>query len=144
MIVLFDTNVILDVLLEREPHAASAARLFAAVETGIISGMVGATTVTAVYYLAAKTVGTKRARTAVSRLLKLFNVAPVTRLVLEDALARKGFMDFEDAVLHESARHSEADAIVTRNTRDFAPASLRIHSPDDLLRVLKAAADEEA
>ena len=53
MRVLFDTNVVLDVLMDRSPFAEAASRLFAAVEHGTVGGYLGATTVTTVHYLTA-------------------------------------------------------------------------------------------
>ena len=136
MIVLFDTNVVLDVLLKRDPHAPAAARLFAAVERGGLGGMIAASTVPTIYYLAGKAVGARQAQAEVQRLLKLFEVAPVNRVVLEDAL-RLRFPDYEDAVVHEAARHASADGVVTRNTADFKRATLRTYAPDELARILQ-------
>ncbi len=135
MKILFDTNVVLDVLLKREPHAATAVRLVAAVEQGIITGYLSATTITTIFYLATKTVGAAQARQDIRRLLTLFMVAPVNRSVLEDAL-RSTFTDFEDAVLHEAARQSGAEGIVTRNADDFRGAALRIYAPDELHAII--------
>ena len=60
MKVMFDTNVVLDVLLEREPHVDAAAKLFALVDTGRMEGSICATTATTVYYIAARSFGRKR------------------------------------------------------------------------------------
>jgi len=61
--VLFDTNVLLDVLLNREPHAEPAARLLSLVDTGELEGVICATTVTTVHYLASRAMRrTSRAR----------------------------------------------------------------------------------
>ena len=57
MKILFDTNVILDVLLDREPFSSIAAKLFSRVETGEITGYVCATTITTLHYLTRKVVG---------------------------------------------------------------------------------------
>ena len=81
--VLFDTNVILDVLLEREPHVEAAAKLFALVDNGRVKGSICATTATTVYYIAAKSFGNRRARDQVHGLLGLFEVAPVGMDVLD-------------------------------------------------------------
>ena len=105
MRVLFDTNVILDVLLARHPHLASAATLLDAVAARRLDGVLGATTVTTIHYLATKAVGAVRAQQHVRTLLGLLDVAPVTRSVLTDALDL-GLPDFEDAVLHEAARQA--------------------------------------
>lgn len=137
MKVLFDTNVILDVLLDREPHVVASADLLSRAETGQISGYLGATTVTTLYYLTAKVLGAAQASLHLRRLLALCEVAPVHRPVLEAALDA-GFADFEDAVLHEAARQVAADAIVTRNPRHFLRAVLPVYTPDDLCRALAA------
>lgn len=137
MRVLFDTNVVLDVLVRREPHAGVAARLMALVEHRRIQGLLGATTVTTIHYLAAKAVGTGRARRYVALLLSLFEIAPVTSRVLADALALR-FRDYEDAVLHEAARQAAGDGIVTRNAEDFARSRLRVYAPDELLGIVEA------
>ena len=135
---LLDTDVVLDLLLDRPPHAAPAARLFAAIERHALVGCLCATTGTTIHYLVARTVGTVESIGHIEKLLSLFDVAPVNRAVLEGALALPGFTDFEDAVLHEAARLSDADAIVTRNGDDFRTASLPIYSPAELLQMLGA------
>ena len=132
MKVLFDTNVILDVLLERSPHARPALQLMQMVEQAKIEGLLCATTVTTLYYLGAKTVGKAKARRYLETLLAIFGVAPVDEPVLRQALGLK-FPDFEDAVLHEAARNASAAAIVTRNSKDFPRAALPIITPSELL-----------
>jgi predicted nucleic acid-binding protein len=137
--VLFDTNVVLDVLLAREPHAAVAARLFTLVDNERIDGAVCATTVTTVAYVATKAVGGKQAKKLLRRLLDLF-AAAVDRQVLEGAL-RLDFEDVEDAVIHETARAWGAAGIVTRNGRDFARATLPVFHPEELLAAVTATGD---
>ncbi len=137
MRVLFDTNVVLDVLFARAPHAGPATALLDRVAARELDGLLGATTVTTIHCLAARAVGTAGAHRHVRTLLGLLDVAPVTRAVLTDALAA-GFPDYEDAVLHEAARHAGADAIVTRDARGFAKARLRIYGPGELVRFLEA------
>jgi hypothetical protein len=70
--------------------------------------------------------------------LSLFEVAPVTGAVVASALDL-GFADFEDAVVHEAALACRASAIVTRNVKDFAGASLPVLSPVELLAAVAAA-----
>lgn len=135
MKILFDTNVVLDLLLDRQPFSADATHLFAAVESGKINGCLCATTLTTIHYLAAKTVGAAQATQAVSTLLALFEIAPVTRAVLDDAVGA-GFSDYEDAVLYQAARHAGADGIVTRNQKDFAKAELPLYMPIELVSIL--------
>lgn len=137
MKVLFDTNVVLDVLLARDPHVDDAARLFALVDHKRIDGVVCATTVTTIFYIASKTAGVRVARQQVESLLSLFSVAPVTGLVLSSAL-KLNFSDFEDAVIHEAAAGAGVNAIVTRNLDDFQRATLPTMAPAELLAVIAA------
>jgi predicted nucleic acid-binding protein len=138
MRVLFDTNVVLDVLLDREPHAEVAAQLMSLVDVGRLEGFVSSTTVTTIYYLAAKAAGPKAAKRHVRTLLDIFLIAPVDREVVENALDVE-FDDFEDAVLHEAAVFAEATAIVTRNGKDFERASIAVFNPRELLAAVLAA-----
>jgi predicted nucleic acid-binding protein len=135
--VLFDTNVILDVLLEREPHIDAASKLFALVDNGRINGCISATTPTTIYYIAAKSFGARRARDQVHGLLGLFEVAPVGKDVLDGALDID-FSDYEDAVLHEAARATGATVIVTRDRDDFVNAAIPVLDPIELLAVVAA------
>ena len=138
MNVLFDTKVVLDALLDREPWAEPAVGLFDRVEAGGLIGHLGATTVTTIHYIARRNVGTVVAREMMKDLLRLFEVAPVNRPVLEGALAL-GFDDFEDAVLHEAGRLAGATAVVTRDPSGFSAAALRIYAPDTLVAALETA-----
>jgi len=133
--ILLDTNIVLDLLMDRMPFADAAAELFAKVEDGTIIGYVCGTTITTVYYLAAKAVGTPRAREEIKKLLTLFEVAPVNRHVLESALVAD-FSDFEDAVIHEAACHVGAEAIVTRNQKDFKKAGISVYSSEEMAKIL--------
>jgi len=132
---LFDTNVVLDVLLNREPHVEVSAAVLSRAETGELTGCICATTVTTIHYLATRVVGTERALGEVRKILSLFEIAPVNRAVLEAAL-ELGFVDYEDAVLHEAARQVLAQGIVTRNPRHFKPAALPVYTPEELSRAL--------
>ena len=140
MRVLFDTNVIVDLLLNRRPFAEAAAGLAARVERGSLAGVLCATTITTVHYLVAKAAGSGAARTELRKLLDLFEVAPVTRAVVESAFDQR-IEDFEDAVIHEAAREASVEAIVTRDLRDFAGAELPVYGPAELLSVLRAGAE---
>lgn len=132
MKVVLDTNVVLDLLLDRAPHADAAAQIFAQIEAGLLTACVCATTVTTIHYLAEKTVGDAAARQYLKQLLQLVEVAPVTRPVVEHALSSP-MADFEDAVLAHAASLSGAHAIITRNGRDFQGGPLRVYSPDQWL-----------
>jgi len=132
---LLDTNVVLDVMLDRRPFAAESAMVMASAETGGVEAYLCATTVTTIHYLAAKTLGRKEAARQIASLLQIFRIAPVTAVVLNAALQIKA-RDFEDAVLFEAAKGVQADAIVTRNPADFPKNDIPIHTPKDMADIL--------
>lgn len=138
MIVVIDTDVVLDVLLKREPFADAAARLLSRAERGDFDGFVCATTVTNLFYLMAKAAGAARARREIRKLLSFLDVAPVTRTVVASALEDK-HDDFEDGVISEAANVVGARAIATRNVRNYKGSKVRAYLPAEILEMLDAA-----
>ena len=136
MNILFDTNVILDVMLDRPPFSEPASQLLSLVEWGEISGIICATTVTTIHYLATKILGKKESQKKIKDLITLFEIASVNRSVIEDALMSK-FTDFEDAVIYQAAHHAGAGAIVTRDPKGFKQSELPVYSPIELIRILQ-------
>lgn len=137
MKVLFDTHVVLDHLLGREPFVDAAEQLLSLVDSGRIDGLICSTTATTIHYLASKAVGSTAAKEYLRKLLAIFKVAGVDRDVLQGALDA-GFSDFEDAVLHEAACKVGAVAIVTRDGKDFAKSTLLVFEPNELLAAVYA------
>jgi predicted nucleic acid-binding protein len=132
MRILFDTNVLLDALLAREPFVADAAFLLEKVEAAQIEGFMSATTVTDVHYLVGRqTKSAEAAIKAVTQLLELMEICPVTREVLEQALAM-GLSDFEDAVQVACAITFGLDAIITRDLNGFTGSPVSVLSPREL------------
>jgi predicted nucleic acid-binding protein len=138
--VLLDTNVVLDVLLERQPRAGPAAQVLSLVDAGRLEGAVTATAVTTIHYLVQRALGRRRADECVRRLLDMVAVAPVDARVLL-AAARAGFSDYEDAVVHEAALAWHADGIVTRDRGGFRKARLPVFDAHELCSAVVAAGD---
>lgn len=135
MRVVVDTNVVLDALLDREPHGPAAVRLLQATERGLLHGGLCATSVTTLEYLLTSATGAAKARTLVTDLLDLFEVVRVDDAVLRRALANRG-RDFEDSVLAEAARQWRAEAIVTRDLAGFKASKMTLYSPAELVSLL--------
>ena len=131
MRVLFDTNVVLDVLTDRQPWSADAKPLIARILDGKLTGYVCAISVPTLFYVARRTVGGAQALVAVQRTLQTFDVAPVTRDVLEVATTMRG-ADYEDHVQAASALAAGIDTIVTRDRSGFAGTGVRPIAPADL------------
>ena len=136
MKVLFDTNIILDVLLDRKPFVDHASLLMSKVELSEINGFLCATTITTIHYLLSKYLDKEKAVTSIHSIMALFEVASVNRLVIESSLKSK-FNDFEDSVLHEAARHAGAEYIITRNIKDFKKSKIPVFTPTEFLSMLE-------
>ena len=137
MKVLFDTNILLDLLLERRPFSDLAADLLSRADRGEIQGFACATSFTTIFYLSSKVVGLSNAREHIRALLSILSVAPVTRAVLEGAIVGP-VGDFEDAAIVESARQINAQAILTRDEKGFRESRIPVHSPTSLLVILNS------
>ena len=128
MRVLFDTNVLMDVLLERELFVEESAQVIDQVVRGAVTGLICATTITTIFYLTSRDVGGEEAMRHIQKLMNLYEIAPVTRSVLDAAMTSNS-PDFEDAVLAEAAHQAGAQAIITRNLKDFAHSPVRAYTP---------------
>ncbi len=137
MRILFDTNIVLDVLLDRQPFADNALELFVRVENGQISGCLCATTITTIHYLASKVLGSKKASSAIEKLMGLFEIVPVHRIVLQKAL-KTNLKDFEDAVLYQAGVEAGVQGLVTRDIKGFRNAKISVFSPEELIRILES------
>jgi predicted nucleic acid-binding protein len=131
----FDTNVILDVLLKRKPFCDDAAALLNAAEESKINGFICADCATTLYYLMRKAKNKATALENLKLLFELFEIVPLNRPVLEDALAAN-FADYEDSVMHQAAFSVNADGIVTRNPKDYKNSKIPIYTPQQLLAAL--------
>ena len=131
MKILVDTNVILDVLFEREPFVAHSSSIMGRVERRTLNGILCATTLTTIHYLTCKTIGKAKGSAAIKKLLQIYQVALVGQAILH--ALDSGFNDFEHAVLYAAAIQAGAEAIITRNTKDFRLAEIPIFTPEEFI-----------
>ena len=135
--VLFDLNVILDVLMRREPHFTDAARLWALAETGLVEGVIAGHSFTTLFYLYRQQSDPARAYQAIRLLLRVFEVAGVDRGVIETT-CDLAWRDFEDAVQAMAAASAGCQYLVTRNPGDYGDQRLTVIQPADFLAVWAA------
>ena len=136
--IFWDTNVLLDILLRREPFFSSAADVWLRTEAGELEGLVSIPSLTTVFYLIHKSTDRRTARSALRTLCRVLHVvgspAEVASLALESP--RK---DFEDAVQYHTAVLAGADCVMTRNPRDFPSAregGIPVLTPEEFLCAL--------
>ena len=138
-----DTNVLLDLLLDRAPFADVAAELWEANRVGRFVAYISAIAPPTLYYVGRRQIGAAAARQGVADILIALQVCPVDGEVLLAALGLP-LADFEDAVQHASASAAGMEAIVTRDPDGFAGATLPVLSPAHFLALLPAAGVDEA
>jgi predicted nucleic acid-binding protein len=138
---LIDVNVVLDVLLDRAPHAEASSSVWAAVETGRAEGLISAHAVTTVHYLVARDKDARVARRVIETLLGVFGVAPVTEAVLRSALDLR-FADFEDAVCAAAAAAAGCDALVTRDVGGFRKSTVPVLTPSAAAAMVGVQSDD--
>lgn len=137
MRVLLDTNVILDLFLNRQGFAGDAAALWVANERGQIEALISAITPVNVFYFTRKVSGLENARQAVSKLIISLQISRVDAQVIQ-AAENLPLKDYEDAVQVASAIAANLDAIVTRDLSDYKNSPLPVYSPSDFLALLAA------
>ncbi len=126
--VLYDTNVLLDVLLERKPHWAESARALDAAAEQKVEGYLSGHAVSTIAYVLQRELGRSRSRLLLSHLLANLQVAPVTDRGVRRALGL-AFEDIDDAICHAAAEEARVDLIVTRNLRDFRSSTIPVLEP---------------
>lgn len=141
MKILFDTNVIVDVLQQRQPWFPKASELVMAVAEEKITGCLTAKQITDLYYFSRRQFSGQpdaelKARAIIEKLLSLFELIDTQASDCLNALAINNG-DYEDSVLISAARRTAVDYIVTRNRRHFQDSGVRISDPGILLQLLK-------
>lgn len=133
MKLLIDTNVVLDILLRREPFYKDAAEVLNLSQREDVQEYVSASAITDIYYIANRQIKDRGAvRELLKRLLTVVSVAAVSEREIKNALSLE-WGDFEDSVQYSVALLSEMDAIVTRNPDDYRQASVRVFMPERIL-----------
>ena len=131
-----DTNIVLDVLLNRDPFSKDAQLLF---ELGLqeeIKLYISALSYTTIYYYIRKCFSSHEKAIAVLKEIEQFiETIDVTKEMVHISL-NSDFKDFEDAIQDFCAQSKNIDALITRNSKDFKNSKLLILSPEEALAIL--------
>lgn len=134
MKLLIDTNVVLDVLLKREPFYRAAADVLKLVQRDDVREYISASAVTDIYYIARRQLREKAAvKELLKKLLSIVSVAVVSEREIINALELE-WNDFEDSVQYSVALLNEMDGLVTRNPKDYQAADIPAWEPEQILR----------
>ena len=128
-----DTNIIIDILLEREPFVDDSYKVLNLCEEHKVNGFISASSITEIYYLVRKyTHSTELAYNAVGKVLEIVKICSVTNDDVLTAFQRKA-KDFEDCLVATCAKSIHCDYIVTRNKKDFEEFDIPLLTPTEFL-----------
>lgn len=133
---LIDTDVNLDFVLKRQPFFVEADEIFRRCSNGDFEAYICDISAINIFYIGRKELGQQNTIQAIADLLTMTKICTVDSSILQAALISP-ITDYEDAVQHECAVAENLDAIVTRNTKDYKNASVKIYLPSEFLQYLQ-------
>jgi len=136
MRIFWDTNVMLDLLGEREPFYISSAKLATLADKRKIEIVVSALSYATVSYFLTKYEGLEKTKAKLRKFKIISGICELDEVIIEKGL-NSDFLDFEDSLQYFSALRTECDIIITRNGKDFKGAQIPIMTPDEFLNSLK-------
>ncbi len=132
MVLLIDTNVILDVLINRLEFVKDSSMIWKLCETEQARGYISTLTYANMMYVMRKQMTPDQIAEIFRKLSLIFEFADFSPAVLERAVTMK-WKDFEDAVQSATAEAIHADYIITRNLKDFTQSRVMAFTPSELL-----------
>lgn len=132
MRVLIDTNIIMDVLANREGFSEPASQLFKLCEVGQVQGMIYALSIANIAYIMRKELDREQIKDVIAKLDAIFTIADMKGDDFKKA-AELPMDDFEDALQSICATRLKADFIVTRNLKDFKNSKVMAIKPSELI-----------
>lgn len=134
MKILIDTNVVLDMLLNRAPFSINAYQIFLMSYNRKIEGFISSTSATDIFYLANRTLKNKdTVYELFSDLQQILKFATVDETTIIQAL-QKRWKDFEDCVQKVCEIQNNCDYIITRNVKDFSNSQISVLLPEEFLQ----------
>ena len=132
----FDTNVVLDLLGEREPFYDSAAKITTLADLGEIELVVSALTYSTVYYLLSRHENKEKVLEKIRKFKVIAETSDLTDRIVDKGLSSK-FSDFEDALQYYCAIQTNCKILITRNEKDFIESGIPVLNPNEYLNSLK-------
>lgn len=135
MVVLIDTNIIVDMLVKRQPYLEAAIKIVNLCTEKKIRGCLAAHTVSNLFYILRKEYSVTQRREILKALCRVFEISEINGEKITKALENNQFEDFEDCLQDECAASLMADYIVTRNIKDFANSKVPAIQPEKFLKL---------
>lgn len=123
-----DTNILLDVLLEREGYYYDALKIWVSAENGDVEACIAAISLNNVHYVMRKLKSETTAMIAVKILLRIFKVVPVDADILGLAVDFHD-KDFEDDIQLQCALKAKCSQLFTRNPNHYDHSAIAVVPP---------------
>ena len=123
-----DTNILLDVLLEREGYYYDALKIWANAENGNVEACIAAIALNNIHYFMRKLKSETTATIAVKILLRIFKVIPVDADILGLAVDFHD-KDFEDDIQLQCALKAKCSQLFTRNPNHYDHSAIAVVPP---------------
>ena len=136
MKILVDTNIILDVLLKREPHNRAAQVIMTKCAEREITGYLAAHSIPNIFYVLRKEYSQAERRKFIRNLCEIFRISDLNAEKIMSAIDNEQFSDFEDCLQEECAVAETVDYIVSRNLADFKQSRVKVVEPDEFMKLL--------
>jgi len=130
--VFVDTDIIFDLLANRDPHYQAAAKLFTKADEGKIKIFISALSIANLHYLLSKQLSSEGAKNALRKLRLVVHVLPLNEKIIDLALNSE-FSDFEDAIQYFCATENDIEILLTRNLRDYKKAQIATMTAHDFI-----------
>ncbi len=131
-----DTNVMLDLLGERDPFYDSIAKVATIADKGKVELIVSALSYSTVFYLLSKFEDNEIVKEKLRKFRAISETSDLTDRIIDKGLSSK-FSDFEDALQFLCALRLDCNILITRNVKDFKESSIPVMTPDEYLKSLK-------
>ena len=132
--VFIDSDIILDLLAERELFYDNAAKIFTLAYEKKIELYTTVVVFANVFYVLRKIKGNEETKRKLKNLRILIHILPINENITDMALASK-FNDFEDALQYFTAKENKVLSIITRNTKDYKVKDIIIQTSDEYLKI---------
>jgi len=129
-----DTNIVIDVIANREPFVEDSRIILNLCETGKAEGSISALTLCTISYVLRKYATPGMMRTKLRDLRNILTPIDLSVSLLDKAIA-SSITDFEDAVQFYTAAYSDADVIITRNIKHFPQDNIPVLTPTEFLAI---------
>lgn len=137
MVLLIDTNVLLNYLTKRDdPHLEQSVEIVRMCASGEHSGYIAFHTLSTIWYVL-RGFSDETRRQNLLDICEIFSVAATSQAEILDAISRTNFTDFENCLQDKCAKNVGADYIITCNVRDFENSEIPACTPAEFLEKVK-------